>query len=224
MTNLEPVPPKKRGCFFYGCITCIILALIAGIGLFVAAHYALKYANGMVAEYTDVSPMTLPKSDLPPDDLKQLKARVAAFDAAMDAHTNVPPLILTGPEINALISDTPQTKEFKDRFFVALDGDEIKGQLSLPLDGIPQLQIFNVKGRYLNGSGTFKASITNGLLYVMVQSLEVKGKALPAKFLAGLQQQNLAQSFNDRKNGTAFENYESVVVKDGTLIVKPKGN
>ncbi len=176
--------------------------LIAGIGLYLAAHYALKYANGMVAEYTDTSPMTLPKSDLPPDDLKQLKTRVAAFDAAMDAHTNVPPLVLTGPEINALISDTAQTKEFKDRFFVALDGDEIKGQLSLPLDGIPQLQIFNVKGRYLNGSGTFKASITNGLLYVMVQSLEVKGKPLPAKFLAGLQQQNLAQSFNDRTNGT----------------------
>jgi hypothetical protein len=224
MTNPEPVPPKKRGCFFYGCITCIILVLIAGIGLYIGVHYALKYANAMVTEYTDTSPIVLPKSDLPPDDLKQLKARVAAFNAAMDAHTNVPPLILTGQEINALISDNPKAKEFKDKFVVALEGDEIKGQLSLPLDGIPQLQIFNVKGRYLNGSGTFKASITNGLLSVTVQSLEVKGKPLPAKFLAGLQQQNLAQSINDQTNNTAFENYESVVVKDGTLIVKPKGN
>jgi hypothetical protein len=224
MNNIEPVPAKKRGCFFYGCITCVILLVVGIISLFVGGHYLFKFANGMVAEYTDTAPMTLPSAGLPANEMKILNARVTAFDAAMDAHTNVPPLVLTGPEINALIADSPQAKDIKGKFYVTLEGDEIKGQISLPLDSMAQLQLFNVQGRYLNGTGTFKAAITNGMLYVSVQSVEVKGKPLPAKFLAGLQQQNLAQGFNDQKNGPAFEGYESVQVKDGTLIVKAKGN
>ncbi len=224
MTNPDPVPPKKRGCFFYGCITCLILFVIVVIGIFVAFHYVMKFANRMVAEYTDTAPMTLPQSEMPSDQLKQLQERVKIFSAMMDAHSNTPPLVLTGPEINALLGSSPEMKEFKDKFYVALDGDEIKGQLSLPLDGIDGLKRFNVKGRYFNGTGTFKAAITNGSLSVTIDSLEVKGKPVPANVVAAIQQQNLAQKINQGNNGASFERYESVQVKDGTLIVKPKEN
>jgi len=31
MTN-ENRPPRKRGCFFYGCLTLIVVTLIAAVG------------------------------------------------------------------------------------------------------------------------------------------------------------------------------------------------
>lgn len=224
MPNPEPVPQKKRGCFFYGCITCVILLIVVIIGVFVAVKYAVNFGRRMVAEYTDTSPMTLPKEEMPADQLKQLQERVKAFGAAMDSHSNTPPLALTGPEVNELINTSPDLAQFRNHFYVTLEGDEIKGEVSMPLDGITQLRKLNVSGRYLNGTGTFKAGVTNGNLFLSIQSLEVKGKPLPGNIVTALQQQNLAEKFNNGQNNASLQRIESAQVKDGTLIVTPKSN
>jgi len=92
----------------------------------------------------------------------------------------------------------------------------------VPLDGLVKMPMIDVKGRYLNGGGTFQAAITNGLLFLSIESLEVKGKPLPGDVMAALQKQNLAQGFNQSSNANVFERYESVEVKDSNLIVTPK--
>jgi hypothetical protein len=222
MPDTQPPLPKKRGCFFYGCITSLILLAVVLLGMFLVGRYALNRLNRMVADYTDTSPMALPKSQMPPDQLALLTARVDAFHQAVEAHSNTPPLILTGPEANALLGATPELKAYKDEFFVAFDGEETKAQISLPLDSLPPMPVVNFKGRYLNGSGTFKLAISNGLLSIFVDSLVVKGKPVPPPFLASLQQQNLAQSFNQGTNAAALQQFESVQVKDSVLIVTPK--
>ncbi|HEX3797310.1 MAG TPA: hypothetical protein VH413_01310 [Verrucomicrobiae bacterium] len=223
ISTVEPVQKKKRGCFFYGCITCIILAVLVAIGVGVATHYAYKFMSEMVSDYTDTSPIALPSSGISADDLKKLNERMAAFDAAVDAHTNVPPLVLTGPELTALINDCEPVKAVGGKVYLTLDGDQIKGQMSLPLDNIQALQMLNAKGRYFNGSGTFKASVSNGNLSVSIISLEVKGKPLPPKYVAAFQT-SMSQQFNGQPNKPAFDSYESIQVKDGTLVVTPKKN
>jgi len=225
MPNPEPPLPKKRGCFFYGCITSLVLLLLIFIGIFVIARLVVNRVNKMVAEYTDTSGVAISKTDMSADELKALKDRVAAFNSAVDAHSNTPPLVLTAREINGLLASDSDLKDYKDKFYVSLDGDTIKGQVSLPLDGLVKLPVVDLKGRYLNGSGTFKASVEDGALSVYVEDLEVRGKPLPAEFMKGLQAQNLAQGFNNNPNAQQpFKKYDSVQVTNSTLIIKAKEN
>ena len=225
MPNPEPPLPKKRGCFFYGCITSLVLLLLIFIGIFVIARLVVNRVNKMVAEYTDTSGVAISKTDMSADELKALKDRVAAFNSAVDAHSNTPPLVLTAREINGLLASDSDLKDYKDKFYVSLDGDTIKAQVSLPLDGLVKLPVVDLKGRYLNGSGTFKASVEDGALSVYVEDLEVRGKPLPAEFMKGLQAQNLAQGFNNNPNAQQpFKKYDSVLVTNSTLIIKAKEN
>lgn len=224
MPDPEPPLPKKRGCFFYGCITSVVLLVVAILGIFLVGHYFVGRVNKMVAEYTDTAPMTLPQSEMPAEQLKILNARAQAFHDAVEAHSNTPPLTLTGPEANALLGTLPQLKAYKNEFYVTFDGDQTKAQISLPLDSLPPMPLLDVKGRYLNGKGTFNLALDHGLLFVGVETLEVKGQPVPATFLASMQKQNLAQGFNQGTNGAALQQYESIQVKDSLLIVTPKTN
>ncbi len=223
----DPQAPKKpRGCFFYGCITCLALFGLAVVLLLLGGWYAVRSLNALVTEYTDTVPMALPKVNMPPEELAKLKARVADFQHALDAHSNSPPLILTGREINALMQDSPQVRQMNlnDKFYVDLVGDHIKGQISLPLDQF-KIPFVHTAGRYLNGIGDMSAEVTNAELTVAVISLEVKGKPLPPKFMGPLQQQNLADQVNqDPTNVTEMSRFESIEVRNSTLIIKPKSN
>ena len=223
-----PAVPKKRGCFFYGCITCLVLLLVGMLGIYIGVRVVLHKMDQMVAEYTDTAPMQMPKSELTAEQTKALKARTDAFSKAIAAHSNTPPLVLTGPELNALIADSSNAKNASNAIYVTLEGDAIKGQVSIPLDALddsPVMKRFHLKGRYLNGACLMQAGVTNGTLGVYIQSLEVKGKPLPAQFMSPLTQKNLAEDYNRNPNNTAaFDKYESITVKDGTMIITPKKN
>jgi hypothetical protein len=220
--NPPPVPAKKRGCFFYGCIISLVIVLVLGIGGVLSVMYVVHSVKKAVNEYTQTSAAPLPAVEMPPEELKQLQDRIAAFDSALKSHTNTPPLVLTSRDINALIATNPQAK---NKCYVTLDGEKINGQISFPLDdlaNLPGFKMLNLKGRYLNGGATFRAAIENGKLFVYVESLEANGKPAPDSFMAGFRQQNLADGFNQGTNSDAFAQYESLQVKDSTIIVKAK--
>jgi hypothetical protein len=65
--------------------------------------------------------------------------------------------------------------------------------------------------------------MTNNELSVRIDSLEVKGKRLPEKYLAQLREQNLAQDAdNNPTNAAAMSNYKSIEIKDGKVIIEAK--
>jgi hypothetical protein len=230
MTNPDPASPpapqprKGRGCFFYGCITCLILCFVLGVGLFFGVRYLIKTANGWIAQYADTKPMPLPTVELPPAEMKPLLDRITAFSDALDAHTNAAPLILTGEQVNALLASRPELAVFKGKFFVSFEGEQAKAQISLPLETFPITKILDAKGRYLNGSGTFHLAINNGVLSVFLTSLEDKGQAVPASFLSKMQNVNLAQNANTGSNAAVFNQIESLQVTNGTLVIQAKSN
>jgi hypothetical protein len=182
-------------------------------------------ANAKIAEYTEAQPMNFPKVDMPVDQLKLLQARVDAFNTAMEAHSNTPPLVLTSQDINALLASSTNFKDFKGMCYVDIEGNLIKGELSLPLEKFFRFPFVHFKGRYLNGTGTFTVGVTNQMLSVYVQTLEVKGKPLPPEFMAQLQGKDMAADFNKNPTNTAaLSRYESIEVKDGKITVKAKGD
>ena len=206
----------RRGCFFYGCITSLVLlALVLG-GLMVGLHYVRK----MVNQFTESQPMELPTVQMAPGEIDKLKQRVEAFQKAVKEQRPAEPIVLAADDINALIASAPELHAFKGKFYVSLEGDQLRSQVSMPLKDVG-LSMF--KGRYLNGSATFTLSFHNGTLAVSPQTIIVKGKPVPEPYMQGIRMQNLAAGItNEPKAVALLQGLEGIQVKDGKLGVVPK--
>jgi hypothetical protein len=222
-TPEPPQPmPKQRGCFFYGCIIASILAVLCVIFMAVIAFFTYRFVHKLVDEYTATAPRELPKLDMSAEQRQAVKDRVEAFWKAVEAGTPTEPLVLTSDDLNALIEDNP---DLKGVIYVKVEGEEIKGQVSIPLD---KLNIGMVRGRYLNGEADLKASLKDGVLIVTLDSIEVNGKRPPDEMMKGIREQNLAKDmYKEEKNANLIRKLESLEVKDGKIILrvraKPSG-
>jgi hypothetical protein len=217
-------PEKKRhGCFYYGCLVLAVVGLLAVVIIFLGFRYVGGLINAKLDQFAENQPMMFPKVEMPAGELKQLQQRMDAFGAAMQAHSNAPPLVLTSRDLNALIASRTNSDELKDICYVDIQGDIVKGELSLPLGKYFRFPFAHFKGRYLNGVGTFKVGVTNQELSVYVQSIEVKGKPLPGNLMMQIQSKNWAEDFNrDPTNAAVLGHFESIEVKDGKVTVKTK--
>src|SRR5881227_740198 len=123
-------PPKKpRGCFFYGCISAIALMVLMLIGLLLGYLYFKKMFN----QFTDTKPLPLPVVQMSPEEIKKLHERLDNFDKALKEHRPTAALELTGDDINAWIATSPGGQSLTGRVYVTIEGDQLKGQVSLPM-------------------------------------------------------------------------------------------
>ena len=214
MTDQPPKP--RRGCLFYGCLTGIVLLLLA-IG---ALLFGIHYVKGMINRYTDAQPMELPTVQMPQGEVDKLNQRLAAFEQSVNERRPTPPLTLTAADVNALVASGPQWQALQGKFYVSVEGDQLKGQVSVPLHEVG-LSMF--KGRYLNGSATFGLSLQNGVLVVSPRTILVKGTPLPEVYMQALRKENLAASLTNEPRAVAvLQGLENIQVKDGKLVIVPK--
>lgn len=211
----QPALPKQHGCFFYGCIIASILALLMVILVTIVSYLFWRFASAAIEQYTSTTPRELPKVDMPPEQRQALKDRFEAFRKAADQGKPTEPLVLTSDDLNALIEENPNLKGL---IYVKVEGDEVKGQISFPLDkiGFPM-----VRGRYLNGEADLKASLKDGVLIVTLDSLEVNGQKVPEDVMERMRQQHLAEhAYKDEENAEMIRKFESLEIKDGKIIIK----
>ena len=212
----EQTPKPRRGCFFYGCITGLVLLVLVLGALMVGLHYVKK----MVNQFTDSQPMELPTVQMSQGEIDKLKQRFEAFQKAVREQRPTEPLVLAADDINALIANGPDRQALKGKFYVGLEGDQVKGEVSVPLRDIG-LSVF--KGRYLNGSATFSLSFTNGVLSVAPQTIIVKGKPVPEVYMQEIRKQNLATGVtNEPASMMVLQGLDAMQVKEGKLVVVPK--
>jgi len=189
---------------------CVLTAVLVG----------MHYLKQMVNDFTDAKPMELPAVQMPAAEIEKLKQRVDAFRQAVNDRHPADALELTGDDINALIASDPQYRALKGRVYVTIEGGRIKGQISAPLD---ELGLNILKGRYLNGEAVILLSFHDGILVVSPESIAVKGKLIPEKFMDSLRKQNFAADANSNSQGsTALDKIQEIQVKDGKLIIVPK--
>lgn len=211
----EPPETKQRGCFFYGCLIASIMVVLMLLATAVGGFFLYRFANKFIQQYTDVAPITLPASNLGDEETDKLKALIDDFRKAADEGREAT-LTLDGEELNAALPILDD--DLKGRAALTIEGDDLKGQVSVPFD-FPGLG-----KRYFNGSGTFKVSLENGVLLVILDQAEVKGQPLPENFMEGIRQQNLAKdAYNNRENAKTLRNLKSIVVKDGKLTITTRG-
>jgi len=208
---LDDNPPKKRGCLFYGCLAVIIFSLAASL----LAYVGYRYLRNQLARFLDTSPAPIETVELSPAERDGLQQRLAAFKEAMDGQKIPRELTLTARDLNALIAATP---EWKGKLFAMIENGRIKGRISLPLADFGP---FKLKGKYLNGAATFKASLETETLSVTIEQVEVKGQPLPAWILSKLRTQNLVQGLqNDPRRAPTIQKLESLRVVNDVVVLK----
>lgn len=192
---------KRRGCFFYGCLTVFILMIVGVSFIAISTFFLTRQITNLVAANAETAPAQLPA--VPPateEEVKALEEKLEAYSKALEGEDGVKdlePLELTETQINQLIQTEP---ELKGRVYFDLEPDKVTGKVSLPLDPFAEFFLFRkLKGKYLNGEGDFTAEITEreGLLVVRLTSLRLgNGKTLPAQAQAALGRENLAKDLN----------------------------
>ena len=121
--NGQPAKPR-RGCFFYGCITGLVLLVLLLVALLFGIHFAMKK---LVNQYTDTKPMELPTVQMSQAEIDKVKQRFAGVSRRRSARSaRRSPCVLTADEINALIASGPDKQALKGKFYVSLDGDRLK--------------------------------------------------------------------------------------------------
>ncbi|NOZ22727.1 MAG: hypothetical protein GXP25_16740 [Planctomycetes bacterium] len=212
---MQDVEPKQgRGCFFYGCLTSIILLIL----LLAVVGGTIYWGYNKLLSYTSDKPMDIPTVEATADEYTALKARVEAFTKAIDEGKSAE-IELSARDINILIAQDPDWKEVKGKAFVKIEGDEVKADASIPLGEFP-----GFKGRYLNGTIGLNISLENNLLVVKPKTVVVKGKALPKQVMDALREQNLAKDADkEEKNIEIIRKFERIEIKDGKIKVKSKG-
>jgi hypothetical protein len=207
----------RHGCFFYGCVTMLVLLLLGGVGTYFGVKYAV---NKIVNKYTDSKPLPLPRIEISDDQWKVLQDRVARFRTALDKREEPFTLELSAQDLNVLFDREPTLKDFKNRFHVAIESNKLTGTISVPLDNIGWSRL---QGRYLNGTAALKVSLKDGKLEVHMDSLSVNGQAVPEEVMAGFREQNLASDVDKQpENRDAIQKFERVEIKDGKIIIQIK--
>jgi hypothetical protein len=151
------------------------------------------------------------------------------FEAASRGEGGVE-LILTARDINHLIAQNPDAR---DRVFVEIQDDRLRGKVSLPLDQVvpPELRprLGLLRGRYLNGSAAFRVALEGGTLDVRLEELQAAGKSLDqiplvGRVVAELKQRNLAAESlaNSADTSNFVRRCESLVIKEGAIHLRSK--
>ena len=216
--TFSPEGPAKtpRGCFFYGCITLIVLSVIGLLALGAAAYTAYYYYNKLLQEYTATAPIALPPLTITEEDRKAIDDRWKGFQEAADRGEPAE-LVLTANDINALISEN---EALKGTVYISIEGSEIGGQVSFPLS---KLGIPGGAGRYFNGNAKFTVSLEDGYLEAFIKSIEVNGKTPPDDVLKQLGSQNILKDVKfENETRDKMRKIESLTVKDGKIILKSR--
>jgi hypothetical protein len=210
----EANPPRKRGCFFYGCLTLIVAMLVFAV----AGVVAFRYVQRKVNDYADTKPMAIEKGDTSPEKLNAIQKRIDAFKEGVATQNTPQELALSADEINSLLASQPDLQRLSSRLSTFIEGDQLKAKLAWPLDDI------GFKGRYFNGTATLKVSASKGDLDLHIDDVQTQNnKPLPAPIVENLRRHDFADDLQrDAQTAAALRLLDSVQVKDGRVIIRSK--
>jgi hypothetical protein len=185
-------------------------------GLLAGLHYVRK----MVDRFTDNKPMELPTLQMSKAEIEQVKQRFEAFQQEVREKRATKPLVLSADDINALIASGSEPQALKGKLYVSFEGDQVKGQVSVPLQEIG-LSMF--KGRYLNGTATFDLGFRDSVLIVTPRTLVVKGTPVPEVYMQEIRKQNFATSLTNEPAAVAvLKGLQDIQVKEGKVVIVPR--
>ena len=199
---------KRRGCFFWGCLTLgLFFSLVGGCTAFVV-HQTYTFVK---REYTADKPAEVPIYQPTPKEWENLQRRIADFRQAV-RENNSAELILTADDINAITAKT----ELAGKAYFNIEGDEVTVLGTVPLDSV-----VGFSGRYINGTYSVMLSIENGKFVMTPTGLTIGEEKVPSELMENLNLENFTTEIN--KNEVIQElvtNVNEFYLEDGKLIIR----
>jgi hypothetical protein len=227
MSQPPEIPEIQSKGIGKGCLIGCLVALVIGIALVVGLGFLAYNVTGTLVEgFTDDAPVQLPITVVPAEQQAELKDRVETFTAAFEEPNESATIELSAEELNALISTYAQELPvpLNEWIHLTIEDDILGGEVSVPLDQVAPPGTPFVEGRYVNGAATFTTNIQNGRLQVYVESLEVKGHAVPEEAMVQMRNENLAKEFNNQPDSQALlQRIEDITIENGKLAVTLTG-
>ena len=206
-------------CFIYGCVGVIAMVII---GMVIAFFVARKAAKVTVEKFTQTAPIELEEVVISETDYTALESRLTNFVAVARSGEQDATLTLSGDDINALITQNRTLQQIQDKIRVQIEGEEITGQVSLPLNNLIPLEM--VKGRFLNGTAGLDVSVEDGVLDIRINRLSVGESVLPDQAIEQLKGKNLAEDLPiDPESRKLLNRVESLTIEDGRLKLQVRG-
>jgi hypothetical protein len=206
---------KGRGCFFYGCITLIVLVVLLIAGIYFGARAGIKYLRD---NYTATKPVEVPPTTLSSTEGARVVQRVDDFKKALQAGTATAPLELSGDELDYVMRNSPGN-EFKDHARLTITNNVVRAQLSMPLDMYGPTFF----GRFFNGEADLDVAMKNGALAFQVKGATMNGKPIPSQALSKVNQDLQWRPEAGDTNAAVLANVERVEIKDNKIVFVPKG-
>ena len=223
----DNAPRPSRGCFFYGTITLVLVVIGVMVGVYFGARKAIQ---AVVAKYTATAPAAIPQLNLSPADQDRIARELAQNAQRAASGQGSHELVLNEQELNVLLGQSPDLKDYRKQVYLQPEGDKLKAQMSVPLDQFQHWKTLGRKigsasltNRYLNGTAFLSVGVTNGMISLSITNLVVNGESLPAEFTSRVQGQNFAQAANQNPQvQAALQKVEKIEVKDGKVVLEFK--
>lgn len=200
-------------------LICVIVLLLICMGGYFGYLGVKGFISGKIEQYTDTEAVELPEVTYSEQESEDVLERVEIFTKALEEDRQVPELVLTAQDINVLISEHPNWKDFTGKVHVSIEEDKVHGVVSIPLSNL----IGMLEGRFLNGSAVFQVSFNDDQLSVNFDSLKIGGKDIPENTMNSFRAKNLAEDVNmDEEAKEFFQKLDSITVKEGKLHIVPK--
>lgn len=208
--SAQPTQKKKGcGCFFYGCLSVVVLFLI-GLGTF---YYLVMRLTNYVTDLAAEQPIRFAALDQSPERYIKVKEKVEQFATAANSGTPTTPLELSGEELNLLTAYNPGMEQARDYYRINISDSAIRLTVSYPLAeaGIP--------GRYLNGEAIFRVSVVAGTPSLFLDSLRIGDKDIPESIMQQLRDKNFAEEL--KKEELDLSLIKSLSIEGNHLRIVP---
>jgi hypothetical protein len=238
---------KRHGCFFYGCITMLVVFVIVIVGLTASVWWLQKSVSNWLF---DTKPLEFANaSAYSPEVAQQAQTKIAAFDQKLKTTTEAATLAITDTEINAILANNAELKKSGIKIEVQFSEKLATGRISIPWDQIvkmlresnsstgttqPIKQITGWKldtffprknrDRYINGAMTIDISTRNGQPDVHLKSFEIHNKPLPEFIMREIRKVNFAEnSQRNPENAEALRQIQSITLQKGQISIAAVG-
>jgi hypothetical protein len=129
-------------------------------------------------------------------------------------------------ELNHLVANAPEFSDIKDKVRFTIEGNEMKTQLSLPMDDFkkmyPDVPQGMLQGKYINADAVIEFRSSGKSVGAYVKSMTIKNKQVPSKLLSSIQDRNFLES---GPLANRFKNIGDIKIQNGNIIfTKPSSN
>ena len=172
-----------------GCFGTFLVLIVIGLAIVFGGKYALDYA---MEEFADENPTAFSESALGPEESAIVKKK---FDSFFTGEGGDLSLTMDSDELNHLVANQPEFSDIKDKVRFTIEGNQMKTQLSLPMDDFkkmyPDIPQGMLQGKYINADAVIEFRSSGKSVGAYVKSMTIKNKRVPSGLLSKIQDRNL---------------------------------